>query len=116
MQQFALTLLKPGAKLNDFEDKVAKRMGVQLKSLGLIKKATKETVREFFPHATSHFLGLNVHDVGDYTKPLQPGVVITCEPGIYIKNEAIGVRIEDDVLITETGHKVLSASCRKGLS
>jgi Xaa-Pro aminopeptidase len=53
-------------------------------------------------------LGLNVHDVGDYERPLEPGMVLTVEPGIYIIDEAIGVRIEDDVLITETGNRNLS--------
>jgi Xaa-Pro aminopeptidase len=115
VQEFALGLLKPGTTLRDYEDKVARRMGAQLKQLKLIKAATKDTVRQFFPHATTHFLGLNVHDVGDYTKPLSAGVVLTCEPGLYIKAEGIGVRIEDDVLITETGNKVLSKRCRKGL-
>jgi Xaa-Pro aminopeptidase len=115
VQEYALSLLKPGTKFKQYEDAVAKRMGQELKLLGLIKRADKASIRTYFPHATSHFLGLNVHDVGDYTVALQPGVVITCEPGIYIPEEGIGVRIEDDVLITESGHEVLSASCRKQL-
>jgi Xaa-Pro aminopeptidase len=65
-------------------------------------------VRRYYPHATSHFLGLNVHDVGDYTLPLEPGNVLTVEPGIYIPEEGIGVRLEDDVLITADGAEVLS--------
>lgn len=116
VQSYAMTLLKPGALLRDFEDKVARRMGTELKSLGLIKSATKESVRQYFPHATSHFLGLNVHDVGDYTKPLVPGVVLTCEPGIYIPDEGLGIRLEDDILISESGNKLLSAHCRKQLT
>jgi Xaa-Pro aminopeptidase len=82
-------------------------MAQELKQLGLIKKNNE--VRKYFPHATSHFLGLNVHDVGDYQQLLQPGIVMTVEPGIYIPEEGIGVRIEDDVLITENGVKVLSS-------
>jgi Xaa-Pro aminopeptidase len=114
-QDYALGLLKPGTLLKEYEAKVAKFMGKELVKLKLIKRADDEAVREFFPHATSHFLGLNVHDVGDYMQPLEAGMVLTCEPGIYIKDEAIGVRIEDDVLITDGGNTVLSAACRKGL-
>ena len=116
VQNEALDLLKPGVSLRHYEEKVAHRMGRELKSLGLIKTATIDNIRKYFPHATSHFLGLNVHDVGDYTQPLQPGVVLTCEPGIYIPEEGIGVRLEDDVLITPNGNKVLSAGCRKQIS
>lgn len=116
VQAYALDLLRPGTNLRQYEDKVARRMGQELKALGLIKSAKKADIRKYFPHATSHFLGLNVHDVGDYTQPLQPGVVLTCEPGIYIPEEGIGVRLEDDILITNDGHKVLSAACRKQIT
>lgn len=113
VQEYGFSLLKPGAMLRVVEDAVAKRMGRELKALGLIKRSDKQTVREFYPHALSHFMGLNVHDTGDYMRPLEPGVVLTCEPGIYIPAEGIGVRIEDDVLITEQGNVVMSAACRK---
>jgi Xaa-Pro aminopeptidase len=84
-------------------------VGEKLRELGLIKSITREAVRDsFFPHATSHFLGLDAHDAGDYDEPLKSGMVITVEPGIYVRDEAIGVRIEDDVLITEDGCEVLS--------
>jgi Xaa-Pro aminopeptidase len=116
VQAFALDLLKPGTNLRQYEDKVARRMGQELKALGLIKTAKKADIRKYFPHATSHFLGLNVHDVGDYTQALQPGVVLTCEPGIYIPEEGIGVRLEDDVLITKDAHEVLSVACRKQIT
>jgi Xaa-Pro aminopeptidase len=115
-QQYALSLLKPGIKLRTYEHKVARFVGQQLKSLGLIKTLDHDSIRKYFPHATSHFMGLNVHDVGDYQAPLQPGVVITCEPGIYIPEEGIGVRLEDDILITADGHNVMSAGCRKMLT
>jgi len=62
-----------------------------------------------FIHSTSHHLGLDVHDVADYGKPLAPGMVITVEPGIYLPETEIGVRIEDDVLVTKDGHRVLSS-------
>lgn len=63
---------------------------------------------EYFVHGLGHYLGLEAHDVGDYHIPLQPGAVITVEPGIYIPQEGLGVRIEDDVLITDSGCRVLS--------
>lgn len=106
VQQYAASLLKPGVILRTYEHKVAQRMFKELKALKLTKSA--DDVRKYFPHATSHYLGLNVHDVGDYETPLQPGIVLTIEPGIYIPEEGIGVRIEDDALITETGAQILS--------
>lgn len=63
-----------------------------------------------FPHGLSHWLGMDVHDVGDYGTPLEAGMVLTIEPGIYLEGENLGVRIEDDVLVTPTGHELLSAS------
>jgi Xaa-Pro aminopeptidase len=63
---------------------------------------------QYFIHGLGHDIGLNVHDPGEYCGPLQPGMVVTIEPGIYIPKEQLGVRIEDDVLITESGHKLLS--------
>lgn len=107
-QLYAIDLLKPGCKLKNYENKVMRFLGGKLKELKLINSIKEEEVRTFFPHATSHFLGLNVHDVGDYRQPLQPGTVLTVEPGIYIPKENIGVRIEDDILITDDGNKVLS--------
>jgi Xaa-Pro aminopeptidase len=108
VQQFAFGLLKPGVLLKDYEQQVEQYMGEKLRELSLLKTITHDEVRKFYPHSTSHFLGLNVHDVGDYDRPLEPGVVITVEPGIYIPREGIGVRIEDDVLITPKGIKILS--------
>jgi Xaa-Pro aminopeptidase len=105
---YAMSLLKPGVLLREYEKQVAECMGEKLQALGLITSLDQDAVRKYFPHATSHFLGLDVHDVGDYDQPLAAGVVITVEPGIYIPEEGIGVRIEDDVLITKTGCKNLS--------
>lgn len=115
VQAYALTLLKPGTMLRDYERDVAKEMGKQLIRLGLISTIEYDTVRQYYPHATSHFLGLDVHDVGDYNKPLEAGMVLTCEPGIYIPDEEIGIRIEDDVLITASGNTVLSSACPTSL-
>lgn len=105
---FALTKLKPGILMKEYEKEIETYMGGLLKRLGLIKKINHKTVRHYYPHATSHFLGLDVHDVGDYQKPLMAGMVLTVEPGIYIPEEAIGIRLEDDVLLTESGNQVLS--------
>lgn len=112
VQQAALDLLVPGQDYRRYEQAVTKYMGRQLRQLGLITSASDiEQIRRYYPHASSHFMGLDVHDVGDYRQPLGPNMVLTCEPGIYIREEAIGVRIEDDVVLTSTGHTVLSAAC-----
>jgi Xaa-Pro aminopeptidase len=66
------------------------------------------TCDTYYIHGLSHWLGMDVHDVGDYTTPLAPGMVLTVEPGIYIPDEQLGIRIEDDVLVTATGHELLS--------
>lgn len=116
VQDFAISLLKPGVLLEDYEQKIHEFMGEKLRELGLIKSISKETVREFYPHSTSHFLGIDPHDPGDYKTVLQPGMVLTVEPGIYINVENIGVRIEDVVLITESGCEVMTASIKKDIS
>ncbi|MDB5185261.1 MAG: hypothetical protein JWN38_1069 [Candidatus Saccharibacteria bacterium] len=115
VQKFAYDLLKPGVLMAEYEKQIEMYMGEKLRTLGLIKTIDHDSVRAYYPHATSHFLGLNVHDAGDYTQPLQPGMVITVEPGIYIPDEGIGVRIEDDVLITETGIEILTDALRRTL-
>jgi len=71
------------------------------------------TCDAYFIHGLSHWLGMDVHDVGDYRTPLKPGMVLTIEPGIYLPREALGVRIEDDVLVTATGAEWLSAKAPK---
>src|SRR6185312_5850689 len=115
VQRFALQLLAPGVLLADYEQQVMHFMGEKLRELGLIKSISQESVRKYYPHGTSHFIGLNVHDAGDYERPLEPGVVVSCEPGIYIPAEGIGVRIEDDVLITARGNKVMTKRLSKEL-
>ena len=115
VQEYAQSLLVPGTFLKAYEKQVELFMGEKLRALGLIKTIDSDAVRAFYPHAASHFLGLNAHDVGMYDEPLQPGMVLTVEPGIYIRNEAIGVRIEDDVVITPEGNRVLSSALPKTL-
>lgn len=109
VQTEAIKLLKPGLAWKAYGKQVEQLMGSELLALGLIKDPSTEAIRTYFPHGISHSLGLDVHDVCDY-KTIQENMVITVEPGIYIPEEGIGVRIEDDVLITKTGAKNLSAS------
>lgn len=116
VQDHAFSLLKPGVKIREYEQQIESFMGEKLRELGLIKTIDRDNVRHYFPHATSHFLGLDTHDSGDYDHPLEPGVVLTVEPGIYVPEEGIGVRIEDDVLITEDGMKNLSARLPRELT
>lgn len=89
----------------------AVRPGATLRS---VDQAARKVIREAglahrFPHGTSHWLGLDVHDVGAYARPLEPGMVLTVEPGVYLPDEGIGVRIEDDVVVTPEGCRVLTA-------
>lgn len=107
----AMELLKPGVDMKAYEQQVDKVMAGQLKKLGLIDDETdKKKLKKYYPHLTSHFLGLDTHDAADYQRPLEPGMVLTVEPGIYVSEENIGIRIEDDILITEDGVKNLCAS------
>jgi Xaa-Pro aminopeptidase len=114
-QKFAIGLLKPGMSFNDYRQQTDRFIGEKLRELGLIKTINAKNIRKYYPHSISHFLGLNVHDAGDYRQPLQAGSVLTVEPGIYIPAESIGVRIEDDVLITKNGAKVLSHKLPRSL-
>ena len=116
VSKYACSILETGVLLKDYEHKVELYMGEKLRELGLIKTISSENVRKYYPSATSHFLGLNVHDVGDYSRPLEVGSVLSVEPGIYIREEGIGVRIEDDVLLTDKGTKNLTAGLPKGIS
>lgn len=116
VQEFAISKLAPGVLLRDYEESVHQFMGEKLRELGLIKSIEEDTVRKYYPHATSHFLGLDVHDAGEYDRPLEAGVVLTVEPGIYIPEEGIGIRIEDDIIIESEGTRVLSAQLPRVLS
>ncbi len=107
----ASKLLTPGTMLMDYHKIVGKElMEKELVDLGLItmddiKKEDPNwpAYKKYFMHGTSHFLGIDVHDVGMRYEPMQAGNLFTCEPGIYIKEEGIGIRIENNLLITETG-------------
>ncbi|GAC1388245.1 MAG: Xaa-Pro aminopeptidase [Candidatus Saccharimonadales bacterium] len=115
VQQFAASHIRPGLLLKDYEKIIETYMGTKLIQLGLITSNDTENVRRYYPHATSHFLGLDVHDVGEYDQPLRENMTLTVEPGIYIPAEDIGIRIEDDVLVTAQGHTVLSETLSRKL-
>ncbi len=112
----ALDMLKPGLIHRQFEDAMEHVVGEKLRELGLIKTIDRESVRKYFPTYTSHQLGLDAHDTHDYDSRLEEGMVLAVEPGIYIPEEGIGIRIEDDVLITAKGVKVLSNGLPRTLS
>jgi Xaa-Pro aminopeptidase len=106
-QNAALAALKPGMDLCQKGDKSVNKISRDyINSHG--KDLRGKSLGQYYIHGLGHNIGLNVHDPGEYCKPLAPGMVVTMEPGIYIPEENLGVRIEDDVLITETGYKLLS--------
>jgi Xaa-Pro aminopeptidase len=106
-QNAALEALKPGMDFCSKGDKSVQKIAYNyINSHG--KDLHGKPLGPYFIHGLGHHIGLNVHDPGDYCTPFQPGMVITIEPGIYLPEENLGVRIEDDVQITEFGHKLLS--------
>jgi Xaa-Pro aminopeptidase len=134
-QLAAIATVKPGAHWNTAHETVVDILTEGLIELGLLQgtKAEcieKESYRQFFMHRTGHWLGMDVHDVGDYKidsqwRVLEPGMVMTVEPGLYIapdcetvdaKWRGIGVRIEDDVLVTKAGHEVLTQAVPKSVA
>lgn len=104
--QAIIQSLRPGLSFKEYESIVDATMKNALNTLGLLNKPSD--YRKYFPHAVSHGLGLDVHESLGGHKTLVPGMVLTVEPGIYIPEEGIGVRIEDDILITDTGYSNLS--------
>ena len=98
--------VKPGLPFEEL-NKICKNILIEeCKKIGLIKEDSE--INKYYYHGVSHYLGLDTHDVGTRDTNLAPGMVITVEPGLYIAEEKIGIRIEDDVLVTEDGHKNLS--------
>lgn len=133
-QKEAIAMVRPGARFDDVHQRATEILVDGLKQFGLLTGETKEIIekgehRKFYMHRTSHWLGMDVHDVGKYkigddSRVLEPGMVLTVEPGIYIAEDAegvvdqfrgIGVRIEDDVLVTATGQEVLTKAIPKEL-
>lgn len=127
----AIDAVSPGASFNDPHEAAVRAITAGLKDLKLLKGSVDSLIenaayRKFFVHRTSHWLGLDVHDVGEYRvgeswRVLEPGMVLTIEPGIYVPARrnipkqwhGIGIRIEDDVLVTRNGHEVLTQDAPK---
>ena len=106
----ATKLLRPGVSLHDYHKQVGELMTEQLLGLGLIDQhdVAKQNpawpaYKKYFMHGTSHFIGLDVHDVGLWHEPIRAGHVFTVEPGIYILEEGLGIRLENDIVVTEDG-------------
>lgn len=131
-QKNAVAAVRPGATLNEIHQGVVEDLTKGLIALGLLEGELDECIRtesyrRFYLHSTSHWLGLDVHDVGTYRldpdtpRPLEAGMVITVEPGLYIPNDddipddyrGIGIRIEDDVVVTAEGHEVITSDVPK---
>ena len=131
-QLAALAVARPGGTLIEVHDAAVRRLTENLIELGILKGTAddaiqQETYRPYYMHQTSHWLGLDVHDVGAYVRdgaprPLEPGMVFTVEPGLYIAPDdegsdprfrGIGVRIEDDVVVTADGCEVLTEAITK---
>lgn len=130
-QERAVAAVEPGATLAAIHDGVMRDLIAGLIRLGLLEgeleaRLADESLKRFYPHSTSHWLGLDVHDVGAYRRggaprPLAPGMVLTVEPGLYVPADedipvpfrGIGIRIEDDVAVTSDGHEVLTSAVPK---
>ncbi|WP_026970913.1 Xaa-Pro aminopeptidase [Aliagarivorans marinus] len=133
-QLAALDTLKPGASIQQAQQQVIEIMLKGLLALGIVEGELEQLISEeahkaFYMHGLSHWLGIDVHDVGDYrdihrSRTLEPGMALTVEPGLYIAEDAdvpeqyrgIGIRIEDDIVITEAGNQVLTAAVPKEIS
>jgi len=106
----ATNMLRPGTIFKEYNAEIGRIMELELIKLGLLdkhdvqKQDTKSPLfKQYFMHGTSHYLGLDVHDVGDFDWPMIEGMVFTCEPGIYILEEKLGIRLENDILVTANG-------------
>uniref|UniRef100_UPI003D0B6EAC M24B family metallopeptidase n=1 Tax=Haliangium sp. TaxID=2663208 RepID=UPI003D0B6EAC len=135
VQKAAVAMVRPGVTVDDVQAHVVRGLSAAMVELGLCEGPVEaciedERYKRFYPHRSSHWLGLDVHDAGDYTRdgaprPLEPGMVVTVEPGLYIPADAegvpaeyrgIGIRIEDDVLVTADGHDNLTAAAPKEIA
>jgi Xaa-Pro aminopeptidase len=107
-QNAALAALKPGMTLGGYGSNSLYKIAYDyLNTHGTDREG--HHLGQYFIHGLGHHIGLEVHDAGDSNRPLEPGMVVTMEPGLYLPEENIGVRIEDDVLVTPTGYRLLTA-------
>lgn len=113
----ATAMLTPGTLHNEYHDEVGKMMESELIGLGLLDKndvakqdSTNPLYKKYFMHGTSHHIGLDVHDVEERYRPFEEGMVLTVEPGIYIREESLGIRLENDIVITKNGQHDLMAN------
>ncbi|NML20677.1 M24 family metallopeptidase [Pseudoflavitalea sp. G-6-1-2] len=116
IHNYCKTILKPGISILDYTDKAGEEATKVMLKLGLISKADvknedkdNRAYRKYLYHGISHHLGLDVHDLGTRTEPIKAGMVFTIEPGIYIEEEQMGIRIENNFWVTKTGNKDLMA-------
>jgi Xaa-Pro aminopeptidase len=131
-QKEGILAVAPGVRVDEIHDLTVRRLTEGFIALGLLKGSVDERIadksyRKYYMHRTSHWLGMDVHDVGDYyvdgkSRPLVPGMVLTIEPGVYVAADdeaapaemrGVGIRIEDDVLVTEGGRENLTAAVPK---
>lgn len=101
-----INMIEPGVPFKALNERCREILAEECEKIGLIKN--KDQLSDFYFHGVSHYLGLDTHDVGSRDLKLEPGMLLTVEPGLYIEAEEIGIRIEDNVLVTETGREVLS--------
>ena len=114
LHHYAASILKPGISINDYTEKIGDEATVIFQKIGLLRKSeiknedpANRVYRKYLYHGISHHLGIDVHDLGTKNEPIKPGMVFTIEPGIYIEEEHMGVRIENNFWITKNGNKDL---------
>ena len=114
LHKYAASILKPGISIIDYTEKVGEEATAVFQKIGLLKKsdiknedADNRAYRKYLYHGISHHLGIDVHDLGTRTEPIKAGMLFTIEPGIYIEEEQMGVRIENNFWITKNGNKDL---------
>ncbi len=135
-QKAAIEDIRPGLAYNQIQDNTVRRLTEGLVQLGILSGSVDELIesnafKKYYPHGTGHWLGIDVHDVGSYFGPdgkhreLQPGMVLTIEPGLYIPHDdenapaemrGLGIRIEDNIVVTASGYENMTLSCIKEIS
>ena len=117
VMDYAKTQLVPGNEIEEYHAAVGRRMEQELIKLDLLNASDVQNqdpaaplYKKYFMHGTSHYLGLDVHDVGYKYRKFEAGMVYTCEPGIYIPEEGLGIRLENDILLTPGGNEDLMAN------